>query len=545
MKELDHDALAMKNLEKMGYQQELSRSRGLFHILFMSLAIMAVPFGLSAPIATSLVGGGPATLVWSWLLISALTQPVALSLGEICSKYPTAAGPYYWTFRLASPKNRVLLSWINGWFTMVGVWTISLSVCFGTAQMIVAAVQIYKPDWETTTWQLYLIFLGVTLFSVAIGIFGNRWMPLLDILSAVWTLLGLIVILVALSVKASVGRHTAAYALGHYDPSPSGWNSGWTFWIGCLPGAYTYSAIGMVTNMAEEVHNPAVEVPRAIAWSIPIGTISGFMFLLPISFTLPDIATLLAVPSGQPIGLILELVMGSKGGGFGLLFIIIGVGLFCAISISCAASRATWSFARDRAIPFHKTFSRVNTSLDNVPVNAYILSTVIQLLLGLINFGSTAAFNAFVGVAVMCLGASYATPVVVLMIKNLGGGKGVGGERSGVEGAQFSLGRWGVWINFVAVAWIGLAMVLFSMPAVLPVKSMSMNYASVVFVAFGAFSAVWYFINGRYHYEGPPIAEESRDGSTGADTPPTGPVMKGDSSTDESRGELHEDGWKA
>lgn len=49
-----------------------------------------------------------------------------------------------------------------------------------------------------------------------------------------------------------------------------------------------------VTNMAEEVHNPAVEVPRAIAWSIPIGTISGFMFLLPISFTLPDIATLLA-----------------------------------------------------------------------------------------------------------------------------------------------------------------------------------------------------------------------------------------------------------
>lgn len=75
----------------------------------------------------------------------------------------------------------------------------------------------------------------------------------------------------------------------------------------------------------------------------------------------------------------------------------------------------------------------------------------------------------------MCLGASYATPVVVLMIKNLGGGKGVGGERSGVEGAQFSLGRWGVWINFVAVAWIGLAMVLFSMPAVLPVKSMSMS----------------------------------------------------------------------
>jgi hypothetical protein len=45
--------------------------------------------------------------------------------------------------------------------------------------------------------------------------------------------------------------------------------------------------------MAEEVHNPSEILPRAISWSIPIGTISGVIFLLPILFTLPDVATLL------------------------------------------------------------------------------------------------------------------------------------------------------------------------------------------------------------------------------------------------------------
>jgi hypothetical protein len=46
--------------------------------------------------------------------------------------------------------------------------------------------------------------------------------------------------------------------------------------------------------MAEEVHNPSETLPKAISWSVPIGTIWGIALLLPILFTLPDITTLLA-----------------------------------------------------------------------------------------------------------------------------------------------------------------------------------------------------------------------------------------------------------
>ena len=46
--------------------------------------------------------------------------------------------------------------------------------------------------------------------------------------------------------------------------------------------------------MAEEVHNPTYQLPRALAWSPMIGLICGVVYLLPIVFTLPDVAMLLA-----------------------------------------------------------------------------------------------------------------------------------------------------------------------------------------------------------------------------------------------------------
>jgi len=187
-------------------------------------------------------------------------------------------------------------------------------------------------------------------------------------------------------------------------------------------------------------------------------------------------------------------------------------GIFCAISICCAASRATWSFARDKAIPYSAFFSKVNHGfLEGVPLSAYLLSTTVQVLLGLIFLGSSTAFNAFVGVAVMCLGVSYALPVLLSVLN----------RRREVFDAPYSLGRWGYLINCIAVLWVFFEMVLFSMPAVIPVTPTSMSewdfdsclifatisdwdltdYASVVFVGFASISAAWYIMSEYYNWE--------------------------------------------
>ncbi|KAG1844723.1 amino acid transporter [Suillus subluteus] len=483
--EVDVDAVARAGLEKLGYKQEMTRKLNASQQV--TLAIMAVPFGLTSPIATSLVGGGPVVIIWGWILVSVLTQTLAFSLAEICSKYPTSAGAYYWCYRLASPRTRLLASWINGWLTVVGGWTVDLSVKFD------------------------MIFLGVTAVAGIFCIFFNRLLPTVDIICACWTGLGII-------AKAAAGRRSVSFALGNFDPTFSGWTPGWSFFIGLLPWdwalnyalAYTFSAIGMIVNMAEEVHNPSEILPKAIVSSVPIGTLTGVVYLLPILFTLPDVATMLQVSSSQPIGVMFTLIMGSRAGGFGLVFIMFGISMFCTISTSCAGSRATWAFARDKAIPFHRCFSKIGPYLEDVPVNAYALSTVIQVLLGLVYLGSLAAFNAFAGVAVMCLGASYAMPVAISLMN----------ARRDMHDAPFNLGRFGTVINVIAVLWIMFVTVLFSMPAVIPVTIWSMNYASAMFVGFGMISAAWYMINGQFYYRGPPILEEPTSSSGSSDSVP-------------------------
>jgi amino acid transporter len=473
------------HLMKLGYTAELRRNRSLFTLLFQTLAIAAIPYGEGGPLISAIYGGGPLSIFVGWLVVLVLDECVALSLSELASRYPTSAGPYYWSFQIAK-KHKTVLSFITGWIWLIGNWTITLSVNFGFASLISATVAMYHPSFAANNWQLLLIFYAICLISFVICAFGNRFLPMVDTICAAWTALSILIILIALSVKARAGRHSASYALGHYDTSFSGWG-GFTFFIGLLPAAYTFSAIGMISSMAEEVSDPAVKVPRAISLCVPVGGLAGLFFILPICFTLPPLADILVAPSGQALPYIFHFVLGSPGGGLGLTFLVLGVTMFCSISITVAASRTTWAFARDDAVPLSRLWSKVSDGL-GVPFWALVLVTVVQMLLGIINVGSTSAFTAFVSVGVIALAVSYAIPV----------GLSLWYKRREVSQARWNCGPVvGPIVNIVALSWIAFETVLFSMPTVLPVTSVSMNYASVVLCGFLAISAAWYFIYAR------------------------------------------------
>ena len=135
-------------------------------------------------------------------------------------------------------------------------------------------------------------------------------------------------------------------------------------------------------------------------------------FIIPICVTLPPLADIIDAPAGQALPYIFHMVTGSPGGGLGLTFLVLMITMFCSISITVAASRCTWAFARDQAIPMSHIWSKVDQRL-KVPVMALILTTVVQMLLGIIIIGSSAAFLAFVSVGVQALALSYAIPIAV------------------------------------------------------------------------------------------------------------------------------------
>jgi amino acid transporter len=55
---------------------------------------------------------------------------VAISLGEIASRYPVSGGLYYWSFQLSPARFAPLVSYIVGWISVVGNITVTLAVNF-------------------------------------------------------------------------------------------------------------------------------------------------------------------------------------------------------------------------------------------------------------------------------------------------------------------------------------------------------------------------------------------------------------------------------
>ncbi|KAL6858352.1 hypothetical protein ACO1O0_005813 [Amphichorda felina] len=483
-------------LARLGYKSELPRSLSMLSILGLSFAIMAVPFGLSTMMFIGLTNGQSVTILYGWILVSLISLCIAASLAEICAVFPTAGGVYYWSAILSSPRWAPLVSFIDGFLNVCGNWTVTLSINFSGAQLILSAISIFNDDFVANEWQTVLCFWAVMLVCALVNAFGSRYLDLINKVCIYWTAASVVIILVTLLVMAD-HRRSAEYVFAHYDTSASGWPAAWSFFVGLLQPAYVLTGYGMVAAMCEEVQNPEREVPRAIVLSVLAAGLTGLVYMIPLLFVMPDVAMLLDVANSQPIGLLFKTVTGSAAGGFGLLFLILGILMFAGIGALTAASRCTYAFARDGGIPGYKLWRQVNAKLD-MPLWALALSTAVDCLLGCIYFGSSAAFNSFTGVATICLSTSYGVPVLVNLVQ----------RRKAVRGSPYPLGMFGYLINGICVVWIFFAVVIFCMPVSLPVDAGTMNYASVVFAGFAFIAIVWYLVYARKNFKGPPVTRD-------------------------------------
>jgi amino acid transporter len=247
---------------------------------------------------------------------------------------------------------------------------------------------------------------------------------------------------------AKQGRNSASFALGNFTAS-TGWVDGWSFCIGLLHAAYATSATGMILSMCEETRNPAIQVPRAMCGALFMNWVCGMFFLVPLMFVLPALADVIGDPNGQPLPFILRSAIGNEGGAFALCVPIMILSILCGVACTTAASRCVWAFSRDGAIPGSRLWKQVNRKLD-MPLNAMLLGTVVELLLGLIYFGSAAAFNAFSGSGVIFLTIAYVMPIAVNLFTG----------RKHLKDAPWNFGIIGLICNVIAVGTLLLARLL-------------------------------------------------------------------------------------
>ncbi|KMQ81526.1 amino acid permease, partial [Lasius niger] len=186
---------------------------------------MAVPFGLSTTLFITLTNGQAVSVLWGWVLVSLISVCIAASLAEICAVFPTAGGVYYWSAMLSTRRWAPLVSFVDGWLTLVGNWTVTLSINFSGAQLLLSAITIFNPDYVANPWQTVLCFWAVMLFCALVNAFGSRYLHLINNICIYWTAASVLIILVTLLVMAD-HRRSADFVFTHYDASASGWPSG-------------------------------------------------------------------------------------------------------------------------------------------------------------------------------------------------------------------------------------------------------------------------------------------------------------------------------
>src|ERR1700761_2563591 len=120
--------------------------------------------------------------------------------------------------------------------------------------------------------------------------------------------------------------------------------------------------------MSEEAANATRAVPYGILMSIGSCWLFGWILCIVIAACMrPDFESLLSSPFGQPMAQIYYDSIG-KSGAIGLMTLLFIVQFLMGVSITVAASRQSWAFSRDGALPFSSFFRPISKRFGYIPV---------------------------------------------------------------------------------------------------------------------------------------------------------------------------------
>ena len=476
-------------LHQLGYAQELRRRMSGFSNFAVSFTIISILSGCLTLYGFGMNTGGPAVIVWGWPFIGIMVLFVGLSMAEVCSSFPTAGGLYYWSAKLAR-RNGAAWSWFTGWFNFLGQVAVTAGIDFGAAFFTTAFLNL-QWNYPATPGYTILVYACILLLHGILNQFGVRLVALLNDISVWWHLVGVLVIVGALTFAPS--HHQSASFVFSKIVNNTGWHS--TFYvilIGLLLAQYTFTGYDASAHMTEETRDAATAGPRGIVMSIVVSLIAGWVLLIGVTFAIQNYAGEVGSATGVPPAQIFLDAIGKTGAEL-LLLIVCVAQLFCGMSSVTANSRMIYAFSRDGALPFSDFWHRVNKRT-RTPTNAIWLAAGGALILGLPYLWNYAAYAAVTSIAVIGLYIAYVSPTFLRLRR---------GED--FKRGPWHLGRWSYVVGWTAVVWVVIIFFLFMLPQVGPITFTTFNYASIAVLAVIGFAGIYWLVSARHWFKGPKV----------------------------------------
>jgi amino acid transporter len=513
----------IKRLHGLGYAQELFRAMGGFSNFAISFTIISILSGCVTLFYLVPTTSGFAAASLGWPLVTIFVIIVALGMAELASAYPTAGGLYYWASKLGGPG----WGWFTGWFNMIGQFGITAGIAYGAAVTIDTLLHAWFPGvaatapaftngayllnvaTQSTTLLIYAIVLAVVAL---LNIFGVRIVAFLNDVSVGWHIVFVVVIALGVIIAtiaafqfnpSSAGVCCAAQVAGSHvvgfngpgrvfaidnNFNTTGFPIWYAFLLSLLLAQYTYTGYDASAHMTEETVGAETRAPWGIVMSVVVSAIAGYILLMSLVATTPDLAA-----AGSFVNPVLYILESRVGYIIGTLFFagIAVAQLFCSMSSVTSNSRMIYAFSRDGAVPFHNVWHRLDTG--RTPRNAIILAVAAAFILAIPTMFNYTAYFAVTSIATIGLYIAYGLPILLrLFAKNF-------------QRGPWHLGAWSKPIGAIAVIWVVLISILFMLPTANPVNAGNFNYAPVAVLGTLLIVGTWWLLSARKWFKGPII----------------------------------------
>jgi amino acid transporter len=494
-----------QRLAELGYSQDLNRAWSGFSNFAISFTIISILAGCFTTYGQAWNNGGPIAISLGWPLISCMILLVAFCMSELVSAYPTAGGIYWW----ASELGGAAWGWFTGWFNLVGLVAVVASVDYACATFISALMNLWSVDLGIVNFadgaslgDVFVVFAAVLVLHALINIYSSHMVAVFNNIS-VWWHVGGVAVIVAILVIAP-DRHASFDFVFTDTINNSGFGGGGMFWLYVLPlgfllTQYTITGFDASAHISEETHGAENTAPKGVWRSVFYSALIGWIVLLAITFAAADEGAI--TEAGGTSLAIFDSALSATAAEIVILISCIGQ-LFCGMACVTSASRMTYAFSRDRAIPGWRLWTKLDSK--RVPIGAVLFVCFWALVITLPALKSNAAgipvaFFAVVSVCVIGLYIAYAIPIYLRW--RMG---------DAFKPGPWNNGRKYRWMNLAATIWVGIITVIFCLPftpAAVPWNDEfdwnAVNYAPLTVGGVLLAVGIWWLVSARHTFTGP------------------------------------------
>ena len=433
-------------LAGFGYKQELDRSLGSFSAFAAGFSYISILTGVTALFATGYLYAGPGVW-WTWPVVVGGQILVALCFMEMAGQYPIAGSVYQWSKQISSG----FTSWMTGWIYIVGAivtiaavavdWQVVLPQISTSLQFAGSAADAGFTFTKGGAQNALLLGTILIVITTIINMLGVKLMSRINNFGVLAELIGssilIILLLFHIHQSPAVIFHSYGYGAGHP------WGYFGALLIGGLLSAYVMYGFDTAGTLGEETNNPRKHAPPAIIRAIAAAAIIGGAVILLGILANKDIANKDIGLLGLPF-----VIKGAFGNTTGNVFLAdTALAIFvCCLAVQTATIRMLFSMARDNKLPFGSQVARVS-GRRKVPVVPALVTGILAIALLAINVGNQGAFLVITGIAIIMFYIAYLGVTAPMLVRRLRGQ-----WPKPDHGPYFSLGRWGLPVNILAVS---------------------------------------------------------------------------------------------